>query len=53
MKNEKIPTEEEVRRFFQEAYYSTMTHDSETGQVKVQYHDLSGMIYPVEDDDVD
>jgi len=47
---DKIPTEEEVRRFFQEHNYSTIVYDSETGGTRVQSEDLTQMIYPSGDD---
>lgn len=43
-----VPTEEEVRRFFQEAYYVDMTYDSESGDVNIQSHDKTNLIYPVQ-----
>jgi hypothetical protein len=44
----KVPTEQEVRRFFQTAYYTTLTYDSETGNTKVG-NDRTQMIYPDEE----
>jgi len=43
------PSEEEVRRFFHEAYYTSMTYDSESGDVRVNT-DRTGLIYPKKGD---
>jgi len=42
-----MPSEEEVRRFFQEAYYSSIEYDAESHEIKVQYNDVTGLIYPI------
>lgn len=43
-----VPTEAEVRRFFQTAYYTTLSYDSETGNVKVG-NDRTQLVYPTEE----
>ena len=50
---EKIPTEEEVRRFFQESYYTTMKYNPESGTEKIRHNDQENFIYPVDGDDND
>jgi hypothetical protein len=45
-----VPTEKEVRRFFQEHSYVTMENDKETGGVKIQSGDKTGLIYPTTTD---
>ena len=44
---ERMPSEEEVRKFFQQAYYTTMSHDNETGTVNYGYN-TDQCIYPTE-----
>lgn len=48
----KVPTEKEVRRFFQESYYVTMNWNSES-QITMHSTDLTRFVYPKEamDDD--
>lgn len=41
-----IPSEEEVRRYFQEHSYVTMSYDSETNSVSMKYKDLTNLVYP-------
>ena len=44
-----MPSEAEVRRFFQQAYYTALEYDSDSHEIKVRYNDTTGMIYPIED----
>lgn len=45
-----VPSEEQVRRFFQESYYTTYSHDSETGKAK-KSSNTDGIVYPREPSD--
>lgn len=42
----KMPSEEEVRRLFQESYYVTHRFDSETSRTKTSSMDKINFIYP-------
>jgi len=49
----KLPTEQEVRRFFQESYYVTMSWNSETQQATMNSKDLTNFVYPTDKGDSD
>ena len=48
MKKTQVPTESEVRKFFQQSYYTTQRYEPETGNYKIKYGDMSGCVYPME-----